>query len=93
VPGANNGADLVVAKRATRQAQVSVSTDTDNISFNGSGWTSPFGQAMNITLQAPTISACRPQGGIYCLNVVVAAGGLVRSCDPAAQGGSPTACN
>jgi len=62
VPGANNGGDLVVAKRATHPAQVSVNTDIDNISFNG-------------------------------LNVVVAAGGLVRSCDPAAQVGSPTACN
>jgi type IV fimbrial biogenesis protein FimT len=93
VPGANNGTDLVVAKRAARQAQVSVGTDIDNISFNGSGWTSPFGQAMNITLQAPAIAACRPQGGINCLNVVVAAGGLVRSCDPAALVGSPTACN
>jgi len=93
VPGADNGTDLVVAKRATHQAQVSVTTDIDNISFNGSGWTSPFGQAMNIILQAPGVSACRPQGGIYCLNIVVAAGGLVRSCDPAAQVGSPTACN
>jgi type IV fimbrial biogenesis protein FimT len=93
VPGANNGADLIVAQRTTRQSQVSLTTDIDNISFNGSGWTSPFGQAMNINLQAPTVSACRPQGGIYCLNIVVAAGGLVRSCDPAAQVGSPTACN
>jgi hypothetical protein len=48
---------------------------------------------MNIALQASGVSACRPTGGIYCLNVVVAAGGLVRSCDPSAQIGSPTACN
>jgi len=48
LPGADNGADLVVAKRETRQAQVSVDADTNNISFNGPGWTSPFGQAMNI---------------------------------------------
>jgi len=93
VRGANNGPDLVVAQRASRQAQVNVSTDIDNISFNGSGWTSPFGQAMNMTLDAPTVSACRPQGGISCLNIVVAAGGLVRSCDPVAQPGTPTACN
>jgi len=72
---------------------VSVTTDTDSIAFNGSGWTNPFGQTMNITLQAINVSACRPQGGIYCLNVVVAAGGLIRSCDPSAVAGSPTACN
>src|SRR4030095_12352858 len=40
VPGANNGADLIVAKRATRPAQVSVNTDIDNIALHGSGWTS-----------------------------------------------------
>lgn len=93
VPGANLGQDLLVATRANRQTQVSVITDTDNIAFNGSGWTNPFGQTMNITLQAANVSACRPQGGIYCLNVVVAAGGLIRSCDPSAVTGSPTACN
>jgi type IV fimbrial biogenesis protein FimT len=93
VPGANLGQDLLVAMRATRQTQVSVTADTDNVAFNGSGWTTPFGQTMNIALQASGVSACRPTGGIYCLNVVVAAGGLVRSCDPSAQIGSPTACN
>jgi type IV fimbrial biogenesis protein FimT len=93
VPGADNGADLLVARRGARQAQVTVTTDIDNISFSGSGWTTPFGRTMNMALQAPGISQCRPAGGIYCLNVVVAAGGLVRSCDPAAQAGTPTACN
>jgi len=91
--GANLGQDLLVATRANRQTQVSVTTDIDNIAFNGSGWTNPFGQTMNIALQAANVSACRPQGGIYCLNVVVAAGGLIRSCDPSAATGSPTACN
>jgi len=92
VPGADAGQDLLVARRATRQAQVAVTADIDTISFSGSGWTTPFGRSMSINLQAPEISACRPQGGVYCLNVVVAAGGLVRSCDPAAQAGTPTAC-
>jgi hypothetical protein len=63
------------------------------IAFGGSGWTSPFGRTMTINLQAPAVGSCRPQGGMNCLTVGVAAGGLVRSCDPAAQAGTPTACN
>jgi hypothetical protein len=47
---------------------------------------------MNINLQSPSIGQCRPTGGINCLNVIAAGGGLVRSCDPAAVSGSTTAC-
>jgi hypothetical protein len=47
---------------------------------------------MSISLQTPSIGQCRPAGGINCLNVLAAGGGLVRSCDPAAVAGSPTAC-
>lgn len=93
VPGATVAQDVTVATRATRQAQVAVTADIDTISFGGSGWTTPFGRSMTINLQAPTVGACRPVGGINCLNVGVAAGGLVRSCDPAAQAGTTTACN
>ncbi len=93
VPGATAAQDLTVATRATRQAQVTVTADIDTIAFSGSGWTAPFGTSMTITLQAPSVGSCRPVGGINCLNVAAAAGGLVRSCDPAAQAGTPTACN
>lgn len=93
VPGATAAQDLTVATRAPRQAQVTVGADIDTIAFGGSGWTTPFGRTMTINLQAPAVGSCQPQGGINCLTVGVAAGGLVRSCDPAAQAGTPTACN
>lgn len=93
LPASGGVPDTVLASRAARQTQVTLTTDVDTISFSGSGWTSPFGQAMNINLQAPSAGDCRPTGGINCLNVAVAAGGLVRSCDPGAASGSATACN
>jgi type IV fimbrial biogenesis protein FimT len=94
LPGSGGTPDTTLFSRAQRaQTQVTVNADVDTISFSGSGWTSPFGQAMNINLKAPSADACRPTGGINCLNVVVAAGGLVRSCDPGAAAGSATACN
>ena len=86
-------AEWLFSRAARVQTQVTVTTDVDSIAFSGSGWTSPFGQAMNISLQAPSAAACRPAGGINCLNVAVAAGGLVRSCDPGASAGTATACN
>jgi len=93
VPGAGaGGTDLTVATRAPRQAQVTVTADVDTIAYGGSGWTTPFGSSMNINLQSPSIGQCRPTGGINCLNVIAAGGGLVRSCDPAAVSGSTTAC-
>jgi type IV fimbrial biogenesis protein FimT len=93
LPASGGVPDTVLASRAARQTQVTLAADVDTISFSGSGWTSPFGQAMNISLQAPSTDGCRPTGGINCLNVAVAAGGLVRSCDPGAASGSATACN
>jgi len=93
LPASGGVPDTVLASRAARQTQVTLTADVDPISFSGSGWTSPFGQAMNISLQAPSTDGCRPTGGINCLNVAVAAGGLVRSCDPGAASGSATACN
>ena len=93
LPASGGIPDTVLASRAARQTQVTLTADVDTISFSGSGWTSPFGQAMNISLQAPSTDGCRPTGGINCLNVAVAAGGLVRSCDPGAASGSATACN
>lgn len=93
LPASGGVPDTVLASRAARQTQVTLTADVDTISFSGSGWTSPFGQAMNISLQAPSTDGCRPTGGINCLNVAVAAGGLVRSCDPGAASGSATACN
>jgi type IV fimbrial biogenesis protein FimT len=93
VPGAGaGGTDLTVATRAPRQARVVVTADVDTIAYSGSGWTTPFGSSMNISLQSPSIGQCRPAGGINCLNVLAAGGGLVRSCDPAAVAGSTTAC-
>lgn len=92
LPGVGASRDVVVDRRASRHSQVGVSADIDTLSFGTSGWTLPFGRSMNIALQAPDVAACRPQGGVVCLNVVVAADGLVRSCDPAATAGSPTAC-
>jgi len=92
--GSGGVPDTTLFSRPPRgQTQVVVTADVDTISFSGSGWTSPFGQAMNINLQAPSADNCRPTGGINCLNVAVAAGGLVRSCDPGATAGSATACN
>jgi len=94
LPGSGGLPDTQLFSRAARaQTQVTVTTDVNTISFTGSGWTTPFGQAMNINLQAPAADACRPAGGINCLNVAVAAGGLVRSCDPGAAPGTATACN
>jgi type IV fimbrial biogenesis protein FimT len=94
LPGSGGTPDTTLFARPPRaQTQVTVTADVDTISFSGSGWTSPFGQAMNVNLRAPSADACRPAGGINCLNVVVAAGGLVRSCDPGATAGSATACN
>jgi type IV fimbrial biogenesis protein FimT len=94
LPASGGVPDILLFARAARvQTQVVVAADVDSIAFSGSGWTSPFGQAMNITLQAPSADACRPGGGINCLNVAVAAGGLVRSCDPGAAAGTATACN
>jgi len=87
------GTDLVVAQRANRQTQITLAADINTISFNGSGWTTPFGTSMTVNLQAPSIGQCRPAGGLNCLNVLVAGGGLVRSCDPAAAAGTSTACN
>jgi type IV fimbrial biogenesis protein FimT len=94
LPGSGGTPDTQLITRAPRaQTQVAITTDVDTISFTGSGWTTPFGQSMTMNLQAPTADACRPAGGISCLNVAVAAGGLVRSCDPGAAAGSATACN
>lgn len=93
VPGATTAQDLTVGTRAARTAQVTVSADIDTIAFGGSGWTTPFGTSMTINLQAPALGNCRPLGGINCLTLGVAGGGLVRTCDPAAQAGSPTACS
>lgn len=94
LPASGGAPDMMLFSRAPRaQTQVAVLADVNSISFSGSGWTSPFGQAMNINLLAPGADACRPTGGINCLNVAVAAGGLVRSCDPSAAAGSATACN
>ncbi len=94
LPGSGGNPDtLLFSRPARQQTQVVVTTDVDTISFSGSGWTNPFGQAMNITLQAPGAGNCKPAGGINCLNVAVAAGGLVRSCDPGVAAGSATACN
>jgi len=93
VPGATPAADVTVATRAARQAQVNVTADVDTITYGGSGWTTPFGASMNISLQSASVGQCRPSGGINCLNITAAAGGLVRSCDPAAVTGSATACN
>ena len=93
LPASGGVPDALLASRAPRQTQVTLTTDVDSISFSASGWTSPFGQAMNINIQAPSAGDCRPTGGINCLNVAVASGGLVRSCDPSAAAGSATACN
>jgi type IV fimbrial biogenesis protein FimT len=94
LPASGGTPDVLLFSRAARaQTQVVVTTDVDSIAFSGSGWTSPFGQAMNLNLKAPSAAACRPAGGINCLNVAVAAGGLVRSCDPGASAGTATACN
>ena len=94
LPASGGTPDILLFSRAARpQSQVTVTADVDSIAFSASGWTSPFGQAMNISLQAPSAAACRPAGGINCLNVAVAAGGLVRSCDPGATTGTATACN
>jgi type IV fimbrial biogenesis protein FimT len=94
LPASGGNPDTLLTARAGRtRTQVTVTTDVDTISFSGSGWTTPFGQAMNINLQAPSAGGCRPTGGINCLNVAVAAGGLVRSCDPGAAPGTATACN
>ena len=93
VPGSGGTPDETLASRGARVTQVQIGADVDAIAFSGSGWTNPFGQTMNITLTAPDTAECRPTGGIYCINVAVAAGGLVRSCDPHAGAGTPTACN
>jgi type IV fimbrial biogenesis protein FimT len=94
LPGSGGTPDTTLFSRAARaQTQVTVTSDVDSISFSGSGWTSPFGQVMNLSFKAPSADACRPGGGINCLNVAVAAGGLVRSCDPGAAAGTATACN
>lgn len=87
------GTDLLVAQRPNRQTQITLGSDVNNVAFNGSGWTTPFGTGMTVTLQAPGAGQCRPTGGVNCLNVLVAGGGLVRACDPAAAAGTTTACN
>jgi type IV fimbrial biogenesis protein FimT len=87
------GVDLIVAQRPSRTTQIALAADVNTISFNGSGWTTPFGTGMNVNLQAPGAGQCRPTGGINCLNLLVAGGGLVRSCDPSAAAGASTACN
>ena len=93
VPGTGGAADQQLTTRASRDTQTSVTTNVDTITFNAAGWTSPFGTTMTVDVQAPGAGQCKPAGSLNCLTVAVAAGGLVRSCDPAATAGSVTACH
>ena len=93
IPGTGGVADQQLTMRAPRETPVAVTTSAETITFNASGWTTPFGSTMTINLQAPATNECKPAGGLNCLTVAVAAGGLVRSCDPAATAGTVTACN
>jgi type IV fimbrial biogenesis protein FimT len=94
VPGGNeDGTDLTIVSRAPKQTVMSVDADLAQIQFSGAGWPTPFGSTMTVNITDETTGECRPTGGVDCRTVLVAAGGLVRSCDPAAAAGSATACN
>jgi type IV fimbrial biogenesis protein FimT len=92
-PGAGaNGADLTLASRSPRQSPATVAAVPAQIAFSGSGWTTPFGTSMRLSVSAPGVGNCRPDGVMDCRNVTVMAGGAVRSCATGAPKGSPTAC-
>jgi len=61
------------------------------VTFNGIGAaTTGVG---TIAIENPPAGACVPAGPVRCWNIVVAPGGQVRLCDPAASFGDTRSCN
>ena len=60
------------------------------VRFNGIG--AATAGVGTIVIENPPAGACVPTGPVRCWNIVVAAGGQVRLCDPAAAFGDSRAC-
>jgi type IV fimbrial biogenesis protein FimT len=70
--------------------RVTVNAVAPIVTFDGLGAaTTGIG---TISIQNPAAGLCAPAGPVRCWNVVVAAGGQVRLCDPAASVGDSRAC-
>lgn len=92
----NNPAPRIIqtstASEGARNAVVGAGQST--IIFNAMGRVSPVpAGAININVSNPTGGNCAAAGGpMRCLRVVVSAGGLVRTCEPAVTGTDPRGC-
>jgi type IV fimbrial biogenesis protein FimT len=93
LPGVNGGSDQVLQARPAKASEAGLSAvpSLAAVAFNGSGrLAAPGSFSVDI---APSADSCQAAGGeARCLRVTVAAGGMVRMCDPAVPADSPQAC-
>jgi type IV fimbrial biogenesis protein FimT len=67
---------------------VTVAASAAQFTFNALGGTTAGGPAQGIVLENPAMGLCVPLGPVRCWDIVVAPGGQVRLCDPAAASAS-----